>query len=318
MTSRPTSPLRAAHESVLAIAQTGLALIEVTGSDRAPWLNGLVTCDVMKCDSKRAAYGLVLLRNGRIMADAVVAVDEVGERVLVAVPASLTSPLLAHLAHYLVMEDAEIRAREEGFTAWALHGPRSVHVAEMVRGADVVGGALDRTGLGGALLVVPEPGGERFRVELQQRVLESGGVVGDATDWELLRIERGVARFGVDFDETTYPQEASLETSAVSFDKGCYLGQEVVCMLERRGHVKRRLVPIVIDAGPPPPRGTLVFDAQGTLCGAVTSSASLRAADRSIALAMVKRAHSEPGTRLVIAGTTAAVAAPAITEMSAQ
>jgi folate-binding protein YgfZ len=46
-----------------------------------------------------------------------------------------------------------------------------------------------------------------------------------------------VPRFGVDFDDTTYPQEASLEKTAVSFDKGCYLGQEVVCMLEMRGHV---------------------------------------------------------------------------------
>jgi hypothetical protein len=303
---------------VLAIAPTGLAVIEVTGSDRATWLNGLVTCDVMKCDSKRAAYGLVLLRNGRIMADAVVVVDEGGERILVAVPAPLVSPLLTHLEHHLVMEDAVIRAHEEGFAAWALHGPHSVTVGEVARGADAVGGALDRTGLGGAFLLVPEPGRERLRIELERCVLESGGAIGDERDWELLRIERGVARFGVDFDETTYPQEASLETSAVSFDKGCYLGQEVVCMIERRGHVKRRLVPVVIDASSPPPRGTSVFDAQGTLCGAVTSSAGIRADERSIALAMVKRAYAEPGTRLVIVGASAAVVAPSITDRSAQ
>ena len=75
----------------------------------------------------------------------------------------------------------------------------------------------------------------------------TGGVVGDAEGWEALRLERGVPRFGPDFDDKTYPQEASLEKAAVSFDKGCYLGQEVVCMLEMRGHVKRKLVSIVLD-----------------------------------------------------------------------
>src|SRR5262249_30258701 len=82
------------------------------------------------------------------------------------------------------------------------------------------------------------------------------GAVGDESAWEALRIEQGVPRFRHDFDESTYPQEASLEKRAVSFDKGCYLGQEVVCMLELRGQVKRKLVPVTLSASIP--KGTPV------------------------------------------------------------
>ncbi len=94
--------------------------------------------------------------------------------------------------------------------------------------------------------------------------------------WEALRLERAVPSFGVDFDEKTYPQEAALEKVAVSFDKGCYLGQEVVCMLELRGHVKRKLAALVLDAegsGLPPSRGAPVNDGQGGTVGEVTSAA---------------------------------------------
>lgn len=317
MSTRLAAQLRAARESVLAFAHKGLAVIEVTGSDRATWLNGLVTCDVTKCDPNRPTYGLVLQRTGRIMADVVVGVDEGRERLLLAIPASLEGTLLTHMEHYLVMEQAEIRAAKERFTAWALHGPRSSPVGKTRSGFDGVGGVLDRTGLGGAFFMVPESDNRQSLAELERRVLENGGAIADETDWEPLRIERGVARFGIDFDETTYPQEASLETSAVSFDKGCYLGQEVVCMLERRGHVKRKLVSLVVDAASPPPRGTEVFSAEGAPMGVVTSSAVSSAEGRSVALAMVKRSHTEVGTQLAVGGAPATVAAPSATATAA-
>ena len=70
-------------------------------------------------------------------------------------------------------------------------------------------------------------------------------------------IEHGLPRFGAEVDATLYPQEAALEKLAVSFSKGCYLGQEVVYMLQERGHVKRKLVPLDLEASelpqPAPP-----------------------------------------------------------------
>ena len=94
------------------------------------------------------------------------------------------------------------------------------------------------------MLFAPQRRARRVEVRLDEVARGVGGALGDDAAWEALRIERAIPRFGVEFDATTYPQEAALEKRAVSFAKGCYLGQEVVCMLEMRGHVKRKLVPL--------------------------------------------------------------------------
>lgn len=113
-------------------------------------------------------------------------------------------------------------------------------------------------------------------------------------------------RFGLDFDLTTYPQEAGLEKRAVAFDKGCYLGQEVVCMLELRGHVKRKLVSLAVEAAAAPKHGDEVRDAAGEKIGEVTS-ASVSPTLGVLAIAMVKAAHAEAGTELRIGDAKAKV-----------
>ena len=106
-----------------------------------------------------------------------------------------------------------------------------------------------------------------IRSAIAASVAAAGGVWGDSAGWEALRLERNVPRFGVDFDDKMYPQEAALEKAAVSFDKGCYLGQEVVCMLEMRGHVKRKLVSLIVEGQGLPERGAQVTDAGGAAIG---------------------------------------------------
>src|SRR6185503_17282110 len=95
-----------------------------------------------------------------------------------------------------------------------------------------------------------------------------------------------------------YPQEASLEKRAVSFEKGCYLGQEVVCMLEMRGHVKRKLVPFVAEDGASLAAGAQVTDEAGADVGKVSSAGVSPTLGKTVGLAMVKLASSEPGTKL--------------------
>src|SRR5262249_43973105 len=145
------------------------------------------------------------------------------------------------------MEDVEMAPATDGFETWMLDGARAHEVLGAAREAGALGATFDRTGLGGGIVLAPPPPAASVRAAMEGAVRAASGVVGDAAGWEALRLERGVPAFGVDFDEKTYPQEASLEKTAVSFDKGCYLGQEVVCMLEMRGHVKRKLVSIVLD-----------------------------------------------------------------------
>jgi hypothetical protein len=279
----PSDQVRAAHESVLLVAEPELALMVVTGDDRASWLNGLVTCDVAKLGDGACAYGLAVTQKGRIITDLFVV--KRGDAIDVVLPARVRDAVMDALGKYLVMEDAEM-ARDDSRRVWFAHGPKAASL----------GVACDRTGLGGAIVIAaPE---EKDR--LAERVASLGGLVGDASGWEALRIARSVPAFGVDFDDKTYPQEASLEKRAVSFDKGCYLGQEVVCMLELRGHVKRKLVPFVMDDGTAE-AGATVTDEAGVEIGKVSS------AGERTGLAMVKLAHAEAGAKLRVAGKAARV-----------
>lgn len=296
-----------ARRAVLAIPHAELSTLRVTGQDRVSWVNGLFTCDLVKRAPGAALYGLAVARNGRGISDATIVVDDASASVLVAVPGAVVSTLRAHLEHYLVMEDAEMTLPTDALAVWALHGPCSAAGLDAACGAGGVGGSLDRTGLGGAFVLAPAERSAAVREAIERSVALAGGAVGDDAGWEALRFERAVPRFGVDFDDKTYPQEASLETTAVRFDKGCYLGQEVVCMLEMRGHVKRKLVPLVLDAAEPPGRGVPVTDEAGATVGEVTSAGWSPTLGKAIAFAALKRAWSGAGKRVVVAGAHAEV-----------
>jgi folate-binding protein YgfZ len=298
------SQTAAARASVLAVREPDQAALVVTGKDRVAWLNGLMTCDLLKGGAGEARYGLVVVRSGKVLADAIVVLAS--DSALLVVPGTLRPALRAHLDHYLVMEDAEI-APDAAFDVWALHGPRSGDVLRAALAAGGVGGAIDRTGLGGAVVVAAGARAAAVGDAIGSAVQVAGGVVGDPEGWDALRLERGLPRFGVDFDEKMYPQEASIERLAVSFDKGCYLGQEVVCMLEMRGHVKRRLVPIVLEGDGLPPRGAQVTDESGASVGEVTSAAASPTLRRPVALALLKRAQTEPGQKVLVGGRRAEV-----------
>jgi folate-binding protein YgfZ len=299
--------VEAARAAVLAVPCRDLATLVVRGRDRVTWLNGLVTCDLIKRVEGEARYGLIVARSGRVLTDATLLVDDA--RVLATVPAALVEAIRAHLDHYLVMEDAEMAPETDAFEPWMLHGPRAGDVLAAARAAGGVGGLVDRTGLGGAIVLSPAERAGDVHAAIQRAAGAAGGVVGDEAGWDALRLERAVPRFGPDFDDKTYPQEASLEKVAVSFDKGCYLGQEVVCMLEMRGHVKRKLAPLVLDAATPPAPGDAVTDEGGAPVGEVTSAARSPTLGKAVALAMVKRAHAEPGSRLLVGGARAEVVA---------
>jgi folate-binding protein YgfZ len=120
----------------------------------------------------------------------------------------------------------------------------------------------------------------------------SGPSAGEAAREQ--RVALGVPRFGIDFDATNLPHEASLEHVAVAFDKGCYLGQEVVCMVEMRGQVQKRLVRL---HGASPLAGEVTAD--GEVVGTVRSSAKTNAG--FAALALVRRKALEQGKLLAVA-----------------
>jgi folate-binding protein YgfZ len=299
--------VEAARKSALALPLPELATLVVTGKDRVSWLNGMLTCDLVRRGPGEATYGLAVARNGRVISDVVVVIDEDAQRVLMAVPRDVMETLYAHLDHYLVMDDAEVVADANAFESWAIHGPSSSIVLDAARAAGAPGGMVDRTGLGGAIVLGPAARSAETRSAVEHAIATTSGSLGDGLGWESLRLERAVPRFGVDFDDKTYPQEASLENTAVRFDKGCYLGQEVVCMLQMRGHVKRRLASLVLEGGDPPPHRATVTDPSGSVVGEVTSAAQSPMLDRPVALASLKRAYAEAGKKVVVSGVPAEV-----------
>ena len=116
---------------------------------------------------------------------------------------------------------------------------------------------------------------------------------GSAEELEALRIEAGIPKLGVDVDDATIPQEAHLEVDAVSFTKGCFIGQELVCRIDSRGHVKRFLRSLSLPGSTVPPRGAEVAR-DDKVVGSVTSATAVPGEDRVVALAMVRREVDPP------------------------
>lgn len=250
--------------------------VRVTGKDRFAWANGVLTSDVKALEGKtgpRAQLACALDQKGKIQADVVVFVDDAAEGTSLHLwlPRSRAADVVAAWDRYIVMEDVELSV-DEALRLFHVEGASPLRAAP-----------FDALGEGG-FVVEGDPGLPEV----------------PAAEVEARRIAAGRAAFGVDFDDKNYVHEAGLDQRAVSFTKGCYLGQEVVCMLQMRGHVNKRLVQLAVPAGVAPGAEVTV---DGQAVGAVTSVAG------DVALAMVKYAHSEPGKSLAVGGAPATVRA---------
>jgi folate-binding protein YgfZ len=138
-------------------------------------------------------------------------------------------------------------------------------------------------------------------------VRDSGLRVGSPEELEVLRIESGIPRLGVDVDTSTIPQEAFLERDAVSFTKGCFVGQELVCRIDARGHVNRFLRRLTIPGSHVPARGAPLYVGEREV-GRITSAVPVPGEDRVVALGMVRREVEPPADVAVALGATTTTA----------
>jgi folate-binding protein YgfZ len=288
---------QAARESALVIVEPELGCLVATGPDRATWLNGIVSCDVTKVTSGSGAWGLALTKQGKIVSD--LAIVASADALYVATAPGTAAELAQTFDRMLVMEDAELSDRSTELVWVRLHGPRA---AELARATAERQGAIDWTGLGGAAVVLPQDDLDALLASLRS----AGAVIGTQDDWERLRIERGVPRFGTDFANTDNPHEASLDQRAVSWTKGCYLGQEVVCMQDMRGRVKRRVVPLLLEGKGLPAIGASVT-ANGEAVGEITSAAYSELAGRAVAHARILARYAEGEAELSVGGVSASI-----------
>lgn len=297
---------QAIESGALVLPRPDLGTLIVTGSERQSWLSGMLTADIAPLRAGQGAYALAVNKTGRIQAEVWVALD--ADRALLGLKKELLEPLREHLDQYLIMEDAEVVPSENTLCWWLAHGPASESVVRVAREQGAVA-SLTRLGeLDTAIVIAPQD--PRFSEAL---LTAPGAVLATPEGWERVRIARMLPRFGVDFDAGNFPQEATLEHLAVSFHKGCYLGQEAVFMLEKRGHVNKRLVRLAFDGVVPDvAKDSEVRTLDGDVIGAVTSAT--RVGDRTMAIAMVRYKHTQSGTKLEVAGERAEVSCLATRE----
>jgi len=327
----PTDDWRAEYDAVRASAglfdldRVGLVF---TGGDRATFLHNMLSNDILSLRPGTGCYATLLTRESKIVADADVLCME--ESIRLSLDAHVADRARQHLERFLVADDVEIENRAEADVLLGVHGPRAAqileaaaadvrlpekeldHVAATIAGSAVRIARSQWTGELGFDLVAPRAQAEA----VSQALLRGGEPLGlrhaGSVAADVLRIEAGVARVDVDFDETNLVLEAGLERG-IHFRKGCYLGQEIVERASARGHVNKRLVGIRI-AGERTPRRDDRILRSGAEIGRVTSGAFSPYLRQPIALGYVKRDAIAPGTPIEVE-TAEGEAAGEVTEL---
>ena len=293
--------------------------IVVSGRDRATYLQGLLTNDIPALKEGYGCYAAYLTPHGRMISDLLI--YELGDVILLSLPLATKDVVLVKLDQFIFSEDVQLGDVTDTFAGVAVVGPDASLLVNALVGTDVaalaslpVHGNLRGTVSGRPVIVLRiddtgEPGFELLvpaeaLVDIRTALLDAGAVDADETTAEQLRIEAGVARFGQDMDEETIPLEAGIEAKAISFTKGCYVGQEVIIRVLHRGHgrVARKLVGLTFEpAGAVPAPGTVLL-ADEKEVGSITSSTFSPTCGCHIALGYVKRDFSEPGTAVTAVG----------------
>lgn len=282
-------------------ARRGRGFVTVSGPDGAEYLQGQLTNDIEAIDPGRGAYAALLDRKGRMQADMRV-LRITAEEILIDVEPDAMPATTRHLAMYSVGRDVVVAEPAEELGLVSLAGPAAAALAGLAPlGAehdhaevelDGAGARAVRTDLG--LDLVAAAGD----CDALLAALAARGVpmVGEEA-LEILRVESGRPRFGREMTTETIPQEAGINERAVSFSKGCYIGQETVARLHYKGKPNRHLRGLrlggEVEAGAPVTLGDRELGRIGT--------AVISPADGPLALAILRR-EAEPGATVKVDG----------------
>ena len=283
-------------------------ILDVTGPDRLSWLQGLLTNDVAALPAGGVCDAAYLTPQGRMITDLRVA--NLDGRTLLDVPASLASGLAARLDGLLFSEDAQIADRSSELAIVDVHGPHAAGVVAAVQAPltpRAVAAIEDAPfGVPATSLVVARADVDRTVADL----VAAGAVETTLATLDVVRVEAGRPAFLVDMDEHTLPLEANLEQRAISFTKGCYVGQEVIVRVMHRGHgrVARRLVGLTFEKGELPRAGDIARAGDRDI-GRVTSAVWSPLLQTGIGLAYLHRDFLDAGTAVTVQTAAGALAA---------
>ena len=293
------------------------AKIVLSGEDRVRWLNGMVTNNVRDLAVGHGVYSFLLTAQGRIVGD-LVAYNR-GDYLLVANDRSQTPAITDMFDRYIIMDNVEVADISDSLSAAGVAGPLA---AQRLQSAGMEVAGLERGQVVElvwhdiAIIVArsTHPNLESYEIwfaaGLADTVWEGLAAAGavpvgfEALEW--YRIARGVPRYGVDLSQRDLPQETE-QKHALSFIKGCYIGQEIVERIRARAILHRTFTGFLFD-GEAPDSGTKITDGDRNI-GEITSVARIPfpRGERTVALGYLRREFAAPGTSVQVGGQKATV-----------
>jgi folate-binding protein YgfZ len=289
------SKYRALTEGCGLVDRAGRGRLALTGADRRTFLHGQVTQDIEGLEPGHGRYAALLTHKGKMLSD--LRVLDLGDELLLSCERAGLQELFNMIRRYKLGSDVEVHKRTLEMGELSLIGPQ----ARQVAGADALGPEEHDNvpaELAGrpVVLVATDLGVDVFcdaaaTEDVRAALLTAGAAEVTEAAAELVRVESGRPRYGADLDDSVIPQEAGLNERAVSFTKGCYVGQETVARLFYRGKPNRHLRGLKLSAPVEP--GTPLRLGE-TEVGRITSVA-VSPIRGPIALALVRR-QAEPGS----------------------
>ena len=296
---------RALRRSVARLDLSARGRIRVTGRDRARLLHNVTSNEVKKLTPGFGCYAFLLTPQGRIQADLTLLCFS--DHFLIDTEPELREKVPQLILKYKVADQVEIEDITDRTFAIGLEGPEA---DAALAGAGAPIPATPYMHLPWDRWVVAnmtETGEPGFRIfgEGPAPAMFAGIPAATEADARQVRIENGRPRFGDDIRETTLPQESG-QMHAVDFQKGCYIGQEIVERIRARGHVNKKLVRLAIESTQAPPPGTTLA-ADGEEAGEITSAVYSPELAHVAALGYVRVAFAEAGKVLDAGDVTAKV-----------
>jgi folate-binding protein YgfZ len=292
------------------LPRTERGVLLVAGPDAAEYLQGQLTNDTEALEPGDGVYAALLDRKGHMQSDMRVLRPGSGPDLLLDCEAVALPGVLKHLTMYSIGRDVAVTDVSAERAILSLIGPRSVELAGTAALPEL---ACEETAVAGVECVAA---GTREGIDLicaaaeaerlRGALLEAGAVTVTPEATEILRIEAGVPRYGAEMGAETMPAEAGIVERAVSFTKGCYIGQETVARLHYKGKPNRHLRGLRLSAPATPGASLRLGEKEVGSLGSAAVSPALG----PIGLAIVRR-EAEPGTELAVGedGVTAEVVA---------
>lgn len=303
-----------------------LTKLSLTGGDRVRWLNGMVTNNIRDLAVDRGVYAFLLNPQGKILGD-LYAYNR-GESIVVDTDASQVEKLVATFDHYIIMDDVEVMNISQQVTALGVAGPKAEDVLKAAGFSlpaltELQVQAVSWNGVECTVVRNDAPQFPAYEIwiapdqvkRLWDALIAAGATAVGSEAVEMNRIVSGIPQFGVDIRERELPQETE-QARALNFNKGCYVGQEIVERIRSRGAVHRKFSGFLSDAAVAP--GSKIIAGEKEV-GEITSAASvtLGGSERHVALGYIRREAGTPGREVSIGGIRAAVIGMPLSEETA-